>query len=335
MINRKLSGAEKAAILLLSLGDDIASKIFQNLDEKEIQILSNYMGHLDNISTDVIESVREEFVNAVSGGENGIVSGGKEYLKKVLSKVLDPKKVTDILHNLTLPGGEVKGGLDALKMADPKTVANFLKNEHPQTSAIILSHLEPNHAASILSEMEDSLKGEVVLRIATLDRISPAVIKELDDALYEEFKSAAAESSRIGGINAVAEILNQMDHTSEGLIISEIESNDPDLANNIRQLMFVFEDILKVDDRGIQAILKEVSSEELLLSLKTASEELKEKVFKNMSERAAIMAREDLEAMGPKRLSEVEKAQQGIIKVAKRLEEEGKIVIGGAGEELV
>src|SRR3990172_4818715 len=249
----KLTGPEKAAALLISLGDELASKILKNFDDRDIQLIGNYMTKVSNITSDVIDNVSEEFYGEASSGEGGFVSGGRDYGKKVLEKALQPWGV-----------------------------------------------------------------------------------QEVNEALAAEFRSAGAvEGSKVGGVAAVAEILNQLDHSTEARVISEIEGSNPDLAEEIRKLMFMFEDLIKVDDRGMQTILKDVSSQDLLIALKTASEPLRTKIFTNISQRAATMMKEDLEALGPLKLSEVEKAQQNILKIAKKLEEEGKIVIGGAGEELV
>jgi flagellar motor switch protein FliG len=333
----KFSGPEKAAILLISLGDDLASKVLKNLDDKDINLIGSYMTKVSNITSDAIDNISEEFYKEVSSGEGGVMYGGKDYVKKVLEKALEPWRVQEVMERMAFHSeDEGGGGLDAIRLLDPKTIANFMRNEHPQTCAIILAHLEPSHAGEILKELPEKFQSEVAFRMATLESIPPGVIKELDDALAAEFKSpGAVEGSKIGGVNSVAEILNQLDHTTEARIISEIEGSNPDLAEEIRKLMFVFEDLIKVDDRGMQTILKEVSSQDLLIAIKTVSDPLKARIFSNMSERAATMMKEDLDAMGPVRVSDVEKAQQNILKIAKKLEEEGKIVIGGAGEELV
>jgi len=333
----KLTGPEKAAALLVSLGDELASKILKNFDDRDIQLIGNYMTKVSNITSEVIDKVSEEFYSEASSGEGGFVSGGRDYVKKVLEKALEPWRVQEVMERLALPSEEEGGGgLDAIRLLDSKTIANFMRNEHPQTCAIILAHLEPSHAGAVLKELPEKFQSEIIFRMAKLERIPPGVIKELDEALAAEFRSAGAvEGSKIGGVASVAEILNQLDHSTEARVMSEIEGSNPDLAEEIRKLMFVFEDLIKVDDRGMQTILKDVSSQDLLMALKTASEPMRTKIFTNMSERAATMMKEDLEALGPLKLSEVEKAQQNILKIAKKLEEEGKIVIGGAGEELV
>ena len=334
---KSLTGPEKAAIMLVAVGDELASKVLAELDENEIQKLSTYMNTMGAVSNEVVDNVIEEFVDLLESGKGGYVSGGREYLKKMLEKSLDPTKVAEIMDKITTPmEEEMGGGLEAIRHLDPKTIASFLSNEHPQTCAIILAHLDPGHAAATLKELPERFQPEVAFRLATLERIPPGVIKELDQALAHEFRSTGAmEGSQIGGVEAVAEIINSLDRATETNVLAEIESINPELAENIRQLMFVFEDLVKIDDRGMQTILKEVNSNELILALKTCSEQLREKIFANMSERAALMMKEDLEAMGPVKLSEVEKAQQGILRTVKRLEEEGKVVIAGGGEELV
>jgi len=327
-----LSGPEKAAVLMISLGEEIASKVLANMDDKEIHQVVNYMSQIDDITPAQIETVTKDFFNAMEAGEGGLLAGGKDYLRKMLGKTMDVKKVDDIMNKIMAPTAseELSGGLDAIQNLDTKTISGFLRNEHPQTAAIVLAHLEPGHAADVLKELPERFQSEVMLRMATLERV--------DQALAAEFHEAGTmEGSTLGGVESVAEIVNNLDHNMEVNILSEIEGINPELAENIRQLMFVFEveDLTSIDDRGMQAVLKEISSEDLQISLKTASETLKEKIYKNMSKRAAQMLKEDLQAMGPVRLSEVEKAQQTILRIVKKLEEEGKVVLASGGEELV
>ncbi|VAX20173.1 Flagellar motor switch protein FliG [hydrothermal vent metagenome] len=333
---KSLTGPEKAAIILIAVGDEIAGKILSELEEGEIHKISSYMSGMGSVAGDTVDNVLEEFIDMSESG-GGYLTGGREYLRKMLESSLDPDKANEILERISSPDDEdIGGGLEAVRHLDAATIASFLSHEHPQTCAIILSHLEPQHAASVIKELPERFQPDVMFRIATLERVPPGVVKELDQALATEFRSTGAmEGAQIGGVESAAEIINNMDHTTEVNVLGEIESLNADLAENIRQLMFVFEDILKIDDRGMQGILKEVNSDELILALKTSSEPLKEKVFANMSERAALMMKEDLEAMGPVRLSDVEQAQQAILRTVKRLEEEGKIVLAGGGEELV
>lgn len=333
-----LSGPEKVAILMVAIGEELASKVLGNLDEREIGQVGNYMSYMETVAPDQIDLVVKEFHESLEGGEGGMLRGGRDYLKKMLERSMDPTKVNDILNKITTPGAveELSGGLEAMQHLDPKTLAGFLRNEHPQTIAIILSHLEGPQSAEIIKLLPERFQSEVILRIATLERIGSGVLKNLDHALAAEFQtSGAVEGSKLGGIESAAEIVNALDHNLEVSVLSEIESNSPELAENIRQLMFVFEDLISVDDRGMQTILKELNNEDLILALKTASEGLVNKIFQNMSKRAATMMQEDIATMGPVKLSDVEKAQQSIIRVAKRLEEEGKIILAGGGEELV
>ncbi len=333
-----LSGPEKVAVLMISMGETIASKVLAKMNEKEIQAVGNYMSFMENISNEQIDTVAREFFEALEGGEGGILSGGREYLKKMLEKTMDAGKVAEILSKIAAPGQteELGGGLEAIRHLDPKTVAAFLRNEYPQTAAIVLAHLDSAQAGEILKNLPDRFRSEIVFRIATLERVNPSVVADLDRALATEFQSAGAmEGSRLGGVEAVAEIVNNLDHNMEVGILTEIESFNPELAESIRNLMFVFEDLLSVDDKGMQVILKEVSRDDLILGLKTASEQLKEKILHNMSKRAGEMLKEDLAAMGPVKLSDVEKAQQSIIRIVKKLEEDGKVVLAGGGEELV
>ncbi|HLC25547.1 MAG TPA: flagellar motor switch protein FliG [bacterium] len=334
MAIEEYTGPEKSAILLLSLGEDIAAAILKYMEEPEIQKLSNYMSQVDAVSGDTVNRITQEFYQkALEGG--GLTRGGGEYLRKVLSLALDPEKVDWILENISVPSEET--GLETIKWLDPKTIASFTRGEHPQTIAIILAHLESQQATAVLGELPEILRSEVALRIATLERIPSGVLKDLGEVLQKELQATGTvetvRKSTIGGVEVVAEMLNQMDQSMEHGILSKIEETHPDLAEQIRQLMFVFEDLIHVDDRGMQQIMKEVSTDNLVPALKTASEGLREKIFRNMSERAAMMLKEDLEALGPVRLADVEKAQQAIVRVAKKLEDEGKILIGKRGGE--
>lgn len=334
----EFSGAEKVAVLMMSMGESLASKVLSKLDEKEIHKVVNYMSHIENITPQHIENVAQEFFELLESGEGAMLVGGKEYMKKMLERTMDPAKVEEIMGAVSAPAGqeELSGGLESIRRLDAKTMSGFLRNEHPQTVAIILAHLDSQHAAEVLKELPGKFQSEIVFRMATLERISPSVLKDLDQALAAEFQEASiTEGSALGGVEAVAEIVNALDHNLEVSILSEVEGLNPELAESIRNLMFVFEDLANVDDRGMQAILKEVTNEDLLLALKTSSDALKQKIFDNMSKRASSMMQDDLQSMGPVKLSDVEKAQQSVIRIVKRLEEEGKIVLASGGEELV
>lgn len=336
-MDKQYTGAEKAAILVMSLGEDNAAAVMSNLDEREIQILGNYISSLLDVNMPDMDAITREFYQAVETGTGGLGIGGMDFLKTTLMRALDPAKATEILNNITSPGEELGGGLETVRMLEPKVIASFLENEHPQTSAIILAHLEAPVASQTLREVPEEIRMEIVHRLATLERVAPSVIRDLDEALQTEFRASGAVSgSKLGGVENAAHIMGALDRATETSILTALDEVNPDLANEIRNLRFTYEDILKIDDSGLQLVLKEINQEDLLISLKTASDAMKDKWFNNMSDRASIMVKEDLDALGPTKISEVEKAQQKIVSVCKRLEEEGKIVIGGAGgEELV
>jgi flagellar motor switch protein FliG len=333
---KQYTGPEKAAIFLMSLGEEGAAKILAEMEEREIQSIGNYMSAIGEVEMSTIDQVSHEFYKGMAVGGGGLGISGLDFLRTTLMRVLDPAKATEILNNITTPGEDLGGGLDTVRMLEPKVIALFLANEHPQTAAIVLAHLETGVAGAALREMPEESRMEVVFRLATLERVSPQVLRELDQALQSEFRSSGAVSgSKMGGIEAASQIMGTIDRATESSILTAMDEVDPDLANEIRNLRFIYEDILKIDDHGVQMMLKEITQEDLLISLKTASDELKEKIFSNMSERASTMLKEDLEAMGLTKITEVERSQQKIVSVIKRLEDEGRIIIGGGGEELV
>jgi len=329
-----LSGPQKAAIFLYSLGEELASSIVKQLDEIEIKKLGSSISKITTISPNVMDTIFSEFYELATTsipvpiGKNG----GNQFIAKVLSKAVEKEKAQNIINEI-----QEEERLDFFKdirRLDPKTIANFLRNEHPQTIAIVLTHLDSVQASSIIEELPEALQSEVIYRIAELEDIPPGIIEEIDQALKAEVSTIKNyRGQRRGGVQMVAEILNQMDSARENTILSEIEGLKQGLAEEIRKLMFVFEDLIQVDDKSLMTILKEINNETLMLAMKTASEELKEKIFRNMSERAAQMMKEDLEVMGPVRLKDVEAAQQTILKIAKKLESEGKIVLIGKGKE--
>lgn len=326
-----LKGFEKAAILVNYLGRDAVSVFLRHLDDTDIRKLINLMSKYRIVPVHVTKRVLEEFYEMVSESEEYIFSEGSTD-KDVIVSAVGEERARGILGGLNMNSGG--RSLESLEMVDSKSLANFLINEHPQTVAVILSHLEPEKKSEVLKRLPEALQAEVVLRMANLDHVSPELIAEVDRVLKAELASlSTVEQASLGGIQPVAEMLNVMDKNSESAIMSRIEEKDPILAEEIRKLMFVFEDIIKIDDRGIQALLKEIPNEKLLLALKTANEDIKAKVFKNISSRAAEMLRDDLDAMGPSRLSDVEGAQQEIVNQARRLEAEGKILIARGGSE--
>lgn len=327
----KNEGPEKAALLILTLDEELASEVLKNLGPTEIQKITRAIANLREVTQEMIEEVAREFEERAT---STITLGGDEYIKKILTRALGPEKADAILERIL--EGEEGGGLEQLKWMDPKVVADMVKNEHPQTIAVVLAHLEPEQAGEILTNLPERTRQEVILRLATMDSIPAEAVRELEEAITEQLKGVVSSRSRsIGGIKTAAEVLNYLDTASEKAIMEAIEKVDSELASKIQDEMFTFSDLVKIDDRGIQTILKEIPNEQLVLALKTADDELKEKIFRNMSERAREMLKEEMETKGPVRLSEVEKAQKEILSVVRRLEAEGKIVIGGKGGEEV
>jgi flagellar motor switch protein FliG len=314
------------------LPEEVASEVLRHLDPIEIERISASMARMGMVESGVVDSVINDFVQMAAQGV-GTISLGKDYAENLISKVLGADKAKSMVERVS-EGGEYRS-LALLEDLDPKTLTDLIRNEHPQTIALILSHLSPEKAGNVLSSLPEELRTEVVVRVSSLERVPADVVNEVAETLENEVKSIGAVGHQLGGVKSVADILNQIDRTTESSILAKIEETDPKLAEDIRQLMFIFDDLVLVGDRGIQEILKEVSSEDLAKALKTASEPVKEKIFKNMSERAVEMLSEDMEDMGPTRLSDVEKAQQLMTQVALRLEEEGKIEIRSEGGEEV
>jgi flagellar motor switch protein FliG len=323
------SGIEKAAIFLMSVGEDAAAEIMKNLDVKQVGMITSCMSRLKTLKKQDVDDVFVEINSKISDGS--VQLSGDDYVKKVLQKGLGEENAAKIME---LAAKETS--LDALKWVDPKTLSNFLMTEHPQTSALILALLDSAQAAEVLTRLPENLKEDVIRRIATTEKIPESAVNELEEVLRGQLDINKGKGRKIGGIKAVAEILNHSDRSTEQMVLERIEKENQKLADSIRQLMFVFDDLVQVDDKGIQSILKEVRTEDLSLALKTAAAGLKEKIFRNMSQRAAQILKEEMETRGPAKVSEVEKAQQTIVKIARRLETEGKIVIGGrGGDELV
>ena len=326
---RRLSGPEKAAVFLVSVGEDAASEIIKRLELMEIQKITKYMDNLPTIEKEESENILKDFNSNFS--KVGLIVKGDDYVKNLIAKSLDPDKAKKILDNLHGPIEEE--GLQTLKWLDPHIIADFVKNEHPQTIALILGHLEPLSAAVVVGLLPSSIRSQVVFRLSKLERVPPGVIKDLDEVLQEQLKSTGSTQSKlVGGVRVVADILNNMDKSIEEPILADIEKLDKEEAEKIRELMFTFDDLASVDDKSMQLILREVSHDKIVLALKTASEELNNKILANVSKRAQEMIKDDLEAMGPKKLSEVEKVQHEILKVARRLEDEGKISLAVKSE---
>jgi flagellar motor switch protein FliG len=307
--------------------------VFKGLTEYEIKLLGKRMASLEDttIPVNVVQDVMDEFAT-LSSQVSGVTGKGIGYLKDALVSALGNEKAKPILESISLATDTT--AFSSLKGVDPLILVDYLKGEHPQTIALVLAHLEYAKAAQIIKELPEKLQPEIIFRMANLGMVPASIIEDLDQVLRKEIESmGSTESKKLGGVETVAEILNQLDHNTENNIFSVLEEMDAELAEGIRQKMFVFEDIAGIDNRGIQTILKEITNEELALALKTASDTLKSLILKNMSARAAEMLQDDMEAMGPVKLSDVENAQQSIVRVVRKLEAGGKIVIGGKGGE--
>jgi len=328
----KLTGLDKAALLLFSLGEGRAGELLKLLDDNEIQLIGQKISKLDVVSTKQLADIIEEFLKMMEAPDALVVKGDL-FFKNTLSRAIDSKRQEVLMDKLELD--KTPEFFQKFKKLDPRTVASFLRNEHPQTVALVLAHLDRAQAGAVLAQFPENLQIEVVRRVANLDQVSPAILEEVDAALREEISMVEEVGGRaVGGAQSVAEILNQMERTHEANILKRLEEFDEEeLAEEIRRYLFTFEDLLNIEDRGIMTLLKEVNTQDLALALKAASEELKNKFFKNMSSRAAEMLQEELEIMGPVRLRDVEAAQQKIIQIAKRLEAEGQIVLSSKGSE--
>ena len=324
-------GLEKSAMLLLSLGEDEAAEILKHLGPKEVQKLGQTMAQMKAVPREKIEPVLDELELHTAKGSPVSVDEGM--IRSMLTKALGDDRAANLISRI-LQGGDT-AGIEGLKWMDSITVADLIKHEHPQIIATILVHLEFDHAGDILKHFSERLRNDVLLRIATLDGVQPIALHELNDSLKRLLAGASSnvKKTAMGGIRHAAEILNFVGQAAETSIIDNVREYDPDLAQKILDEMFVFENLLDVDDRGIQLLLREIQSDSLILALKGSSPELRDKIFKNMSQRAAEMLKEDLESKGPVRLSEVEGEQKEILKIARRLADEGQIVLGGKGGE--
>ena len=327
----KLTGPKKAAILLLALGEDGAAEVMKNLDESEIQQVGYYMTRFTDVAPEELDIVLEEFYrNTVTQDEGVNINASPDFVKNALSKALGAEKAKELEGSLH--SGQEEGGLDAIRYADPVMISNYLRSEHPQTIALVLSYIRNTDQSSIvLRNLAENLQADVLYRMAVLESIPPGVVSELNDVLFEEMKSASSMVTKVGGVGPVSEILNAVDKATETRILSTIEEANPDLAEQIRELMFTFEDLSAIDAKQMQTVLKDVEIPDVTMALKTASDAVKELIFSSMSSKQGDMLRDDLENLGPVRVSDVESAQQKIIKVVKTLEEEGKIVIAGSG----
>lgn len=335
MSKNQLSGREKAAILLVSLGTENASHVFKHLSDEEIEQITLEIANMRKVGSQEREVVLDEF-HQMALAQDYINRGGIHYAQEVLEKALGDQKAQGIIQRLT--ASLQSRPFDALRKTEPSQLLNFIQNEHPQTISLILAYIEPNKAAAILSALPVELQTEVSKRIAIMDRTSPEIIKQVEAVLEKKLSTILQnEYTDAGGIDAIVEVLNNVDRGTEKQILDTLEEEDSELAEEIRKRMFVFEDIVNLDNRAIQRLIREIENKDLSLALKTASQEVSEKIYQNMSKRAAEMLKEDIEFMGPVRLREVEEAQTNIVNEIRRLEEAGEIVIarGGEGDVIV
>ncbi len=328
---KELSGRQKAAVFLVTLGSEISSEIFKHLREDEIETLTFEIARMENFGAEEKEMVLQEFQELMMA-QDFITSGGIDYARELLEKSLGSQKAVDIINRLTT-SLQVRP-FDFIRRTDPTHLLNFIQQEHPQTIALILAYLEPQKASVILGSLPNEIQSDVSKRIATMDRTSPETLREVERVLEKKLASISSEDYTVaGGVESVVEILNLVDRSTEKTIIESLEEEDPELAEEIKKRMFVFEDIVMLDDRAIQKVLREVDTAELGKALKAVDSEVQDKIFRNMSKRAAALLKDDMEYMGPIRMKDVEESQQKIVSIIRKLEEQGEIVVARAGED--
>ncbi len=330
----ELSNQEKAAILFIALGPEYSAKLFQHMDDEEIERITLEIANHKQVSAEQKAEVISEFYQ-MAMARDYISSGGLEYAQNVLEKALGADKAMDIINRLTT-SLQVRP-FDFLRKTDPSQLMNFIQNEHPQTIALIMAYLDPDQASTILGSLPPESQADVARRIAVMDRTSPDIVREVERVLERKLSALVTQDfTTAGGIKAVVEVLNRVDRTTEKSIIETLEVDNPELAEDIKRLMFVFEDIVQLDDRSLQMVLREVDTKDLSLALKGTQGEVADKVYKNMSKRAADMLREEIEFMGPVKIRDVEEAQQKVVNVIRALEDKGEIVISrGQGDEMI
>jgi len=327
----ELTGKQKAAVLLMSMDVDVAAKIFQEFDMKEVEQIAVEITNLKELNPSVIESVIEEFYQLMTAS-NYLIEGGLEYAQMLLERSYGPEKARDIIEKIRVLTSV--RGFTVLKKADPQQLANFLSKEHPQTIALILSHLPADQSAEVLGEFDEQLRSDTVFRIATLGKVSPSIVSEIEAVVDEIAETTLSQDlAKTGGTHMVASILNKSNNQVAKMILENIEEQDYAMATEIKRLMFLFEDIILIDDRSIQRILRDVEKSDLALALKASDQKVQEKILKNMSQRASEVIKEEIEFMGPVKLKEVESAQMRIVDIIKDLEDKEEIVVGGRGNE--
>lgn len=331
---RKLTGKQKAALLLISLGPEVSASVYKHLSEEEIERLTLEISAVKKVEPEMKEQIIEEFHN-IALAQDYISQGGIGYAKTILEKALGPEQAQHIINRLT-SSLQVRP-FDFARRADPAQIFNFIQNEHPQTIALILSYLDPGQAGAILSSLPQEVQADIARRIATMESTSPEVISEIEAVLERKLSSTVTQDfTETGGVDAVVEVLSGVDRQTEKTILDALEIQDPELAEEIKKRMFVFEDIVTLDNRSIQRIIRECENEDLLLAMKISSEEVKNILFRNMSERMASLFKEEMDIMGPVRLREVEEAQMRVVSVIRRLEDAGEIIIArGVGDDII
>jgi flagellar motor switch protein FliG len=327
----KLDGVEKASILLLSLSEEDAAQILKHLEPKQVQKVGMAMAALEDLSQSKIAAVHKLFIDQIQSFST-IGFQSEDFIKKALTAALGEEKAANLIDQIVLGSGAK--GLDSLKWMDSKQVANIIRNEHPQIQTIVLAYLEPEQSAEIINQFPEKVRLDLTMRIANLEEVQPAALQELNEIMEKQFAGqAGAQAAKMGGLKAAADIMNYLDTNVEGQLMDAIRDHDEEMSQQIQDLMFVFDNLIDVDDRGIQSILREVQQDILMKAIKGTDDVLKEKILNNMSKRAAEMMIDDLEAMGPVRISEVESAQKEILSVARRLADSGEIMLGSGGSE--
>jgi flagellar motor switch protein FliG len=328
------SGTERAAILLLTLGEQEAAQVLKHMGAKEVQRIGSAMSKLAFVSKEEVQGVITQFTSSVES-ETSVGVGTDEFLRKVLVDALGQDKAASIIDRINI--GRSTKGLEALKWMDARAVAELIRLEHPQIIAIVLAYLDADQSAEVLTCLPANMRSDIVVRIATLDGVQPSALNELDDIMEKQFagKAGGGKTSTMGGAKAAANIINLLEPSQEGMIMEQIAKADQALGARIQDLVFVFDNLLELDDRSMQELMRQVPSDRLLLALKGAEDDLKEKIFKNMSQRASEMLKDDLEAKGPVRISEVEGAQKEILQIARKLADSGAIALAGKGEAYV
>jgi flagellar motor switch protein FliG len=328
-----LNRVDQSAILLMTLGEKSAAEILRHMGPKEVQRLGTAMAQLSNVQQYEVEVVLNNFMEEVRT-QTGLGMGADNYIRNMLVTALGEDKAHGLIDRILLGGNTT--GLDTLKWMEARSIADIIRNEHPQIQAIVLAYLDPDQSAEILGYFQEKVRLDVMMRVAALDTVQPGALQELNDILEKQFSgSSGSQTKEMGGFKTAAEIVNNLDSAIGGELMDSIREVDEDMGNQISDLMFVFENLRDVDDKGIQSLLREVSSDVLILALKGADEALQEKIFSNMSQRAAELLRDDLEAKGPVKVSEVEGAQKEILTVARRMADAGEIMLGGGGEDML